>query len=43
MAIDYLRNGDNPYQPAGKPVLCPKGCGFYPEESGDCPLCGHIC
>jgi hypothetical protein len=45
MAIDHLRKGYNPYQPAGKPALCPNGCGcyFYPEGSGDCPLCGHMC
>ena len=39
LAVHYLRIGRKPFQPNGKPVKCPKGCGayFYPESSGECP------
>ncbi len=45
LAIHHFRRGREPYYPEGKATLCPNGCGcyFYPEGSGDCALCGHIC
>lgn len=42
MAIHHLRQGLQPYTPAGKAQRCPKGCRthYYPEGSGVCPMCG---
>lgn len=44
MAVYYVRMGFDPYKPQGKPVECPNECGahYYPEGSGECPICGSI-
>lgn len=44
MSLHFEKMGFAPYQPAGEPCPCPKGCGsmYYPEGYGDCPNCGHI-
>lgn len=44
-AVHHLKMGWEPYRPMGKAQKCPNGCGsmYYPEGSGDCPICGNIC
>jgi len=44
-AAHHVKMGWEPYQPMGRAMDCPKGCGakFYPEGSGYCPNCGPIC
>jgi hypothetical protein len=44
MAACYLRRGFDPYKPVGNAVECPNNCGahYYPEGSGECPICGQI-
>lgn len=43
-AILNLRMGYGPYDPGSNPSPCPKGCGmmYYPEGSGECPICGKV-
>jgi hypothetical protein len=42
-SIYCLRSGFGPYNPRAKPELCPncKRAHYYPEGSGECPLCHH--
>jgi len=43
-AIHHLRMGWEPYRPNGKAQPCPNKCGsmYYPESSGECPVCGEV-
>ena len=43
-AIYHLRQGWEPYRPAGKPAKCPRCKAlFYPEGSGQCWSCKYNC
>ncbi len=43
--LHYIKMNWGEYKPVGEAKECPNKCGamFYPEGSGECPNCGHIC
>jgi len=43
-AVHHVKMGWDAYRPPGSPKLCPNRCGsyYYPEGSGECPICGII-